>query len=859
MTHKSVRPNEIRKYIYTFHHYIWLFLAILLLATLVTEVVFRPSNTYSVDAVLWAKQPIIFKLPGSTQQITTESAATNQAHQLQEAVASSSFVEQVTNELEIAGFNLNATQLKSLSAKISKDLEVNPVGEHTISLKYSDIDPQLTLNVVNNVIKDFTDTVAARLKEQSSTVLQLLSQQVVNAETKLSDSNKALQQYLFENPGVVRTLDNANGKFLLSNADLQYQILLQTVLDARQSYNDLYQNLQELKVNANDYTTGRNPIIEVYDQPIIFSSFVFNGLPRFLIGLLLGLLVGVQICVLVGLLISWSNHTLVDKVLTSHALGVPLVFELPATSAISKQVHTSRLSKIGIRKYPAYEDLRVSGLGLLGAILAIGLGSITASNPPLGLLFTALCLGFAVISRWPQIGYFLAIFIVLPCEIFPNPDGITTYSVLPLSNLNAYTSLPISATPLEVLLGFTAFICLVHIGLGRRKIPFKFNLTSLLVVVFGAFLLYSYIYGVYLKHGDVKAAQWEVRAPVYIVVLYFLSVYFMPERRYWRVLSWLLPFGISLMCAITIYRFFIFSQTEPGGLYQDSINGFDHEASLLFVILIIWSISKLLFGGNWREKVVGLLLLFPGFFCILIANRRAAFVSLAISLVFVLIVMFQRRRKAFVICLLILGVTLPPYVVAFRNVSGPLGTGARAFASVSSEPGSRDYYSDLYRLIEKNNVILTIKTAPLTGIGFGQAFNRYIDFLNLDGFVFQYYTPHVQVLWLWLKLGVFGWGIFWLLICLTVFKFGQVIKYNVMDKQVTMIVLAGCIICTIMVYAYLDLAFVNTRLMTLLGVAIGLINVAYNAYSEHKLKLQSYQRLETEFLVPDRKPQEVFA
>lgn len=857
MTHKSVPSYALRKYIYTFQHFSWLFLAILLFTILLTTVVFRPSNNYSVNAVLWAKQPIVFKLIGSTQQITTESAAANQAHLLQESVASSSFVEQVTNELEVAGFSFNTTQLSSLRAKIYKDLQVNPVGEHTISLKYSDIDPKLTLNVVNVVIKDFTDATAARIKAQSSTVLQLLSQQVSSAENKLGDSNQALQQYLSANPGVVRTLDNADGKFLLSNADLQYQILLQTVLDARQTYNDLYQNLQKLKVNANDYASGKNPIVEVYDQPVIVSSIVFNGLSRFLIGLLLGLLVGLQISILIALLISWSNYTLRDQVLTRHSLRVPLVFELP-TSVISKQVPATRWPQHGIRKYLARENLRVLSLGLLGIMLAAGLGILTASNPLLGILLTALSLGFAIISRWPQVGYFLAIFIVLPCEIFPNPDGITTYSVLPLSNLNAYTSIPVSATPLEVLLAFTALICLLHIGLGRKKISFKFNLTSLLVVVFGVFLLFSYIYGVYLKHGDIKAAQWEVRAPVYIVVLYFLSLYFLPERRYWKVLGWLLPFGISLMCAITIYRFFIFSQTEPGGLYQESINGFDHEASLLFVILIIWSISKLLFGSSWQEKVIGFFLLFPGFFCILVANRRAAFVSLAISLVFVLIVMFRRRRKAFVICLLLLVFILPPYVIAFKNVSGPLGTGARAFASVSSEPGSRDYYSDLYRLIEKNNVILTIKTAPLTGIGFGQAFNRYIEFLNLDGFVFQYYTPHVQVLWLWLKLGVFGWGVFWLLICLTVFKFGQVIKYNVMNKQVTMVVLAGCIICTIMVYAYLDLAFVNTRLMTLLGVAIGLINVAYNIHTEHKSRLQKHQRLETEFLAPDRQLQEAF-
>ena len=155
--------------------------------------------------------------------------------------------------------------------------------------------------------------------------------------------------------------------------------------------------------------------------------------------------------------------------------------------------------------------------------------------------------------------------------------------------------------------------------------------------------------------------------------------------------------------------------------------------------------------------------------------------------------------------------------------------------------------------------MLTIKTAPLTGIGFGQAFFRYIEFLDLDGFVFQYYTPHIQILWLWLKLGVLGWGTFFLLICLTIFKFGQVVKNISMNNQMTLVVLAGCIICTIIVYAYLDLAFINTRLMTLLGLSIGLISVAYNKQVEQKRWLEKTQHLETEFLALDRQREKVLA
>ena len=64
-----------------------------------------------------------------------------------------------------------------------------------------------------------------------------------------------------------------------------------------------------------------------------------------------------------------------------------------------------------------------------------------------------LCIGILLVSVTykPIIGMYVALFTVIFCELFPNGDPISEYSSLPLSNIKSFTPIPISATPLEVL------------------------------------------------------------------------------------------------------------------------------------------------------------------------------------------------------------------------------------------------------------------------------------------------------------------------------------------------------------------------------------------------------------------------
>jgi hypothetical protein len=229
----------------------------------------------------------------------------------------------------------------------------------------------------------------------------------------------------------------------------------------------------------------------------------------------------------------------------------------------------------------------------------------------------------------------------------------------------------------------------------------------------------------------------------------------------------------------------------------------------------------------------------------MLSGRRAAFASLGICLIAFLMILFIKKRKIFFVTVAILVIIVPPYLILFRNASGPLGLAARAFNSSSAEVGSRDYSSDLYRIIEKNNVRLTIREAPITGKGFGQQFTRYNTLVDLEVFEYQYYTAHVQVLWLWLKVGVFGWIVFWVLICGALFRLGQLVKYERQKLYLNLAITAGNIIIAIMVFAYLDLSLVNTRLMTILGFSIGLLEIGYRNLKQRNVISNKTERLDS--------------
>jgi O-antigen ligase len=94
----------------------------------------------------------------------------------------------------------------------------------------------------------------------------------------------------------------------------------------------------------------------------------------------------------------------------------------------------------------------------------------------------------------------------------------------------------------------------------------------------------------------------------------------------------------------------------------------------------------------------------------------------------------------------------------FWHSSGTLGFPAQAIKSVvaPSELSQRDQSSDAYRVAESHDIVFTIKSSPLTGIGFGKPFYRPIPLPAITVFQLSQYITHNSILWVWMKVGVLG-------------------------------------------------------------------------------------------------------
>jgi hypothetical protein len=150
-------------------------------------------------------------------------------------------------------------------------------------------------------------------------------------------------------------------------------------------------------------------------------------------------------------------------------------------------------------------------------------------------------------------------------------------------------------------------------------------------------------------------------------------------------------------------------------------------------------------------------------------NRRASIAALVISMVALVLIVWltrPRARRAIGWVLLVLAVVYPPYFLHYQNRTGFLALPARAISS-SFHPTASDQASNQYRVFEDLDIMSTVKTSPVIGVGFGKPMLSPYYLPNI-GYVFQYIMPHNSILWVWMRLGTVGYLLLWFMIGLAV-------------------------------------------------------------------------------------------
>ena len=146
-----------------------------------------------------------------------------------------------------------------------------------------------------------------------------------------------------------------------------------------------------------------------------------------------------------------------------------------------------------------------------------------------------------------------------------------------------------------------------------------------------------------------------------------------------------------------------------------------------------------------------------------------------------------------------------------------------------NELGEAESGSDLYRELEKYNLLYTIRATRVFGRGFGNQFFRPAPMPDISFFEFWEYIPHNNVLWIWIKMGFLGF-------VSMLYLFGRAVQLGA--RSITLIrsvdhvafALVGlCYVVMFLVFSYVDIAY-DARSCVFLGVAMAVCADFVQAY-----------------------------
>lgn len=434
-------------------------------------------------------------------------------------------------------------------------------------------------------------------------------------------------------------------------------------------------------------------------------------------------------------------------------------------------------------------------------LLLVVVGGLAVVRPAfgLGLLITLAIVGDGVaMVWWPAVKNFSS-----------------TESVLYLSD-------QLTINPFEIILAMIAIIWLVDRHLTPNRPPIETGLFWRPLVLFTLMLFFGLCWGLG-RGGDLRVVVFELRPLLYLPLVYLVMTNLFTSLVHYHRLLWGVLIALTIEAAHGL--FFL------GEIRQDlaeEASPVEHTAALHMNLLVILLIATIWFGSTRIGKRPLLFLMaIPTVVLYLDAERRAAVVGLIIGGMSLAVVLFTRNRQKFVRIIPVMLVIGGMYCAAFWNAENQAGFPAQAVKIIvqpDSSPES-DASSDLYREIENYNLNATIRSAPITGIGFGQAFDQPIPLPDISFFEFWEFIPHNSILWMWTKVGLVGFLSF-----LYLLGHGVAVGIRAASRiedpaDAAMVATLASFVPMTFVVAFVDITF-DAQTMVLLATSFALIGSA---------------------------------
>lgn len=457
-----------------------------------------------------------------------------------------------------------------------------------------------------------------------------------------------------------------------------------------------------------------------------------------------------------------------------------------------------------------------SSLTALAALLGLVMWRL-GPNPALIGWLLYICGAVAILYR-PRYGLYLILFYSLVGDGFLSPwypfvkNFSSGESLFYLNN-----SLIIS--PMEVYLLLTSATWLGKGGM-RRKLEFYSGALFWPAMAFTAFIIFGLLYGLGTG-GSLKIGLWEARAIFYLPLMLVLASNLLTERKHISRTLWIIMAAIFIKAVIGDLYFFIHLK---GDLAQ--VNAItEHAAAIHMNTLFVFVLAAWLYKASPAKRILLPLMVPVVGIAYIATQRRAAFLSLAIALVLIVLVLYKENRRLFWMLVPAAALAGLFYLAVFWNSASPLAEPAQAIKSVvaQNQATMEDQLSNMYRILENVNSSFTIHAVPLTGVGFGKKFFIIVQMPDISFFEWWEYITHNSIIWIWMKTGAGGFLSMIFLVGLSILV-GVRALWRMPGGDLSAIALTALLyIIMHFIYAYVDMSW-DIQSMVYVGTAMGILN-----------------------------------
>lgn len=369
-------------------------------------------------------------------------------------------------------------------------------------------------------------------------------------------------------------------------------------------------------------------------------------------------------------------------------------------------------------------------------------------------------------------------------------------------------------TPMEIHMLFIILVWVLLIAL-KKDVHVQKPFLSVSANLFFLSLVVMFVIGI-ATGGEALKALWDIRAMLYLVVIYLFVPQVITTKNQIHVVMWVCIGSLAFKAAQAAARF-IGSGFSMGGYRALAGN----EDPILMIPLLVFLAAMVIFGSRSGQRTT-LWILLPtfvlGFYA---ANRRAAYISLLVcGAAFTLLLTAEVRAKALKLIAPLVVLFAVYLVMSWNSPSAEFAQAVKsAFVTDPQSLRRDDYTSNLARDQENYNLAVTYQRLPL-GLGFGKKHDWAI--LNWGNFQLRGYVTHNQILWLLVKSGPVGFFLFLLFMNLALFRGAAI--FSALRDPYLMAVCAACIIFVLdqIIMSYVDMGLTRFRCTAFLGLLLGL-------------------------------------